>query len=94
MKEQEVQDDAQAGMQFMGSSASPPASPLLTGDTKSSSAGEPQLLRGSEPRQCTKPYAPRQLFAQLDVQLWLGTPGQAVWGGWLSQRGSEDGPGQ
>lgn len=46
MKEQEVQADAQAGMQFMGSNASAPASPLLTGDLNSSSAGEPQRLGG------------------------------------------------
>lgn len=40
---------------------------------------------GSKPRQCTQPYAPKQVFAWLGVQLWLGTPGQAVWeGGWVS----------
>lgn len=69
MKEQEEQ----AGVQFTGSKASPPASPFLTGDLNSGGAGEPQLLRGLEPRHCTEPYAPKELSARLDGLLCPGT---------------------
>lgn len=72
MKEQEEQPDAQAGVQFMGSNASASASPLLTGDLKSCGAGSLSCSGGS--RQCTEPWAPKELSARLDVQ--LGTPGR------------------
>lgn len=83
MKEQEVQPDAQAGVQFMGSKASPPASSFSQETWIAALLGS--CSGGSEPRQCTEPHAPKWLSAWLGVQLCLAPLARRCQeGGWVS----------
>lgn len=94
MKEQAVQPDAQAGMQFMGSSASAPALPLLTGDLNAAVLRSLSCSGGSEPRaMCTKVAFCMAGCGSVSGQPWAGGVGRVAESagqqGWLRAVRSE-----